>query len=126
MLFNSLVFLGAFLPVTYAVFWLLRTASARYVWLTITGYVFYGYWNPWFCLLMAFSTLVSYLAGLGFLRYTSPSARRLCLVVPITVDLLLLGFFKYANFDLESAQWLIDAAGFGWRLPEEILVPFAD
>src|SRR5262249_5728131 len=40
-LFNSFVFLGLFLPITYIVFWSLRTAKARYVWLTITGYVFY-------------------------------------------------------------------------------------
>ena len=59
MLFNSFIFLGVFLPITYAVFWLLGTAKARYVWLTVTGYVFYGYWDPRFCLLMAFSTLGS-------------------------------------------------------------------
>src|SRR6185295_10508418 len=98
MLFNSFIFICAFLPVTYAVFWLLRSASSRYVWLALTGYVFYGYWDPRFTLLMAFSTIVSYLAGLGFLRWRDSRHRRLCLVVPITVDLLLLGFFKYANF----------------------------
>ena len=69
MLFNSFVFLFAFLPVTYLVFWSLRSAGARYVWLTLTGYVFYGYWDPRFTLLMAFSTLVSFGAGLGFLRW---------------------------------------------------------
>src|SRR4051812_20776827 len=104
MLFNSFVFLLLFLPITYAVFWRLRTAAARYVWLAVTGYVFYGYWNPRFCLLMAFSTLVSYSAGLGFLRFSAPAARRLCLVVPITVDLLLLGFFKYTNFALRTTH----------------------
>jgi alginate O-acetyltransferase complex protein AlgI len=108
MLFNSFVFLCAFLPVTYVVFWLLRSARARYVWLTITGYVFYGYWDPRFTLLMAFSTIVSYLAGLGFLRWQDPRHRKLCLVVPITVDLCLLGFFKYANFLLSAAH---DGAG---------------
>src|ERR1700754_3346475 len=99
MLFNSTVFLFLFLPVTYFVFWQLRSRNARYLWLTATGYVFYGYWNPAFCLLMAFSTLVSFSAGLGFLRWPSGSrARKLLLAVPITVDLLLLGFFKYTNF----------------------------
>ena len=90
MLFNSFIFLGVFLPITYAVFWLLGTAKARYVWLTVTGYVFYGYWDPRFCLLMAASTLVSYTAGLGFLRWSDPRHRKLCLVIPITVDLSLL------------------------------------
>src|SRR5687768_13724692 len=104
MLFNSFVFLGAFLPVTYLVFWLLRTASARYIWLTITGYVFYGYWDPRFTLLMGFSTLVSYLAGLGFLRWDDPGRRKLCLIAPIVVDLCLLGFFKYTNFLLSTVS----------------------
>lgn len=112
MLFNSYVFLFAFLPVTYLVFWSLRTASSRYVWLTVTGYVFYGWWNPWFCLLMAFSTLVSYFAGLGFLRWAEPGLkRRLCLIVPISVDLALLGVFKYADFTIQSGAALLRALG---------------
>ncbi len=112
MLFNSFVFLVLFLPVTYTVFWLLRNAAQRYVWLTVTGYVFYGYWNPKFCLLMAFSTIVSYAAGRGFLEWPDdPRRRKLCLVVPITVDLLLLGFFKYANFALRSIGDLSAFAG---------------
>jgi alginate O-acetyltransferase complex protein AlgI len=101
MLFNSYVFIFLFLPVTYGVFWMLSGAPLRYVWLTSSGYIFYGYWNPWFCLLMAFSTGVSFLAGLGFRRWSDATRRRLCLVIPITVDLLLLGFFKYANFGID-------------------------
>ena len=104
MLFNSLIFLLLFLPVTYVVFWLLGSAGARYVWLTVTGYVFYGYWDARFCLLMAFSTAVSYTAGLGLLRFRSGAARTACLILPITVDLLLLGFFKYADFLLGTAD----------------------
>ncbi len=119
MLFNSFVFLLGFLPVTYLVFWTLRSASSRYVWLTVTGYVFYGYWDARFCLLMAFSTLVSFTAGLGLLRLPEGSARKLCLIVPIAIDLLLLGFFKYTNFFLQSIH---DATGlFGLGLPVPVL-----
>ena len=74
MLFNSFAFLLAFLPITYLVFWSLRTAQSRYVWLTITGYVFYGFWNYRFCALMALSTLVSFTAGLFLRRETRPLA----------------------------------------------------
>ncbi|HEU5184786.1 MAG TPA: MBOAT family protein [Gemmatimonadaceae bacterium] len=124
MLFNSFVFLFLFLPVCYVVFWSLRTASSRYVWLTISGYVFYGYWDPRFCLLMAFSTLVSYLAGLGFLRWTDPRTRRLCLVVPITIDLALLGFFKYANFGMSAAREVFHFLGTEVTLPHlDIILP---
>ena len=124
MLFNSFVFLCAFLPVTYAVFWLLRDVSARYIWLTITGYIFYGYWNPRFTLLMAFSTLVSYLAGLGFLKWSDARRRRLCLVVPVVTDLCLLGVFKYTNFLLESTSQAAHLLGLNINLPRlSIILP---
>src|SRR3989304_234535 len=99
MLFNSLPFLYGFLPVTYIVFWLLKSKTQRYAWLALTGYAFYAGWNYKFCALMAFSTVVAYLAGLGMLRWQEPSwKRRLCVIIPVTTDLALLGFFKYANF----------------------------
>ena len=124
MLFNSAIFLFVFLPITYVVFWSLKRRSSRYVWLTITGYVFYGYWDPRFCLLMAFSTLVSYSAGLGFLRYRDARRRKLCLVLPITVDLLLLGFFKYFNFALDSTRSVASWLGADVQLPHlDIILP---
>ena len=117
MLFNSFVFLLLFLPITYCVFWALRTAQARYVWLVITGYVFYGYWDARFCLLMAFSTTVSYVAGRAFLAFADRRSRKLCLIVPITVDLCLLGFFKYANFVTRIFGDLSQALGWQTHLP---------
>ncbi len=125
MLFNSVVFLFAFLPVTYGVFWALRTARARYVWLAVTGYVFYGYWDWRFCFLMAFSTLVSYAAGLGFLRWDADERRRkLCLWVPVAVDLALLGFFKYANFAVDTASDVVRWMGADVRLPHlNVILP---
>jgi alginate O-acetyltransferase complex protein AlgI len=124
MLFNSLYFLYLFLPVTYFVFWRLRTKVQRYVWLTITGYVFYSFWNPKFCGLMALSTAVSYGAGLGFLRWKDARRRRLCLVLPIIFDLSLLGTFKYANFVLSTGNWLLQAVHLNFRAPSfDIVLP---
>src|ERR1700761_3927654 len=112
MLFNSPLFLFVFLPTGYWVFWMLRTKRQRYIWLTVTGYVFYAGWNWKFCFLMLFSTLVSYTAGVLFLREDwTERQRKLILWTPITVDLLLLGFFKYANFGLRSASDLMAAVG---------------
>jgi alginate O-acetyltransferase complex protein AlgI len=123
-LFNSFIFIFVFLPVTYGVFWALRNTTARYVWLTATGYVFYGYWDARFCLLMAFSTLVSYGAGLGFLRWSDERRRKLCLVVPIVVDLSLLGFFKYSNFALQTTQSALHLAGVDFHAPRlNIVLP---
>ena len=106
MLFNSLPFLYGFLPLTYLVFWRFRSKRARYIWLTLTGYVFYSFWDYRFCALMATSTLVSYLAGLGLRAWDDPRRRRLCLIAPVTIDLCLLGFFKYAGFAMVNANRL--------------------
>jgi alginate O-acetyltransferase complex protein AlgI len=124
MLFNSLPFLFLFLPVTYVVFWRLHTKRQRYVWLTATGYIFYSFWNPKFCALMALSTVVSYGAGLGFLCWKNSRRRHLCLVLPIVFDLSLLGIFKYANFVLSSSNWLFQAAHLNFRSPSfDIVLP---
>jgi alginate O-acetyltransferase complex protein AlgI len=117
MLFNSLVFLFAFLPAAYLVFWSLKTTRQRHIWLTVTGYVFYGYWDPRFCLLMGATTLVSYFAGRGFLATEDPLRRRLLLVAPISVDLAILGFFKYAGFFARSFNASVDMLGWHLRLP---------
>src|SRR5438105_10629838 len=110
MLFNSLGFLFFFLPITYLVFWRFAGKLPRYASLAISGYVFYAFWNYKFCALMLFSTGVSYLAGLGLLRWEDPARRRLCVVLPVVTDLALLGFFKYGNFAAANingiASWL--------------------
>jgi len=106
MLFNSFVFLFLFLPIVYFGFWRIHTKTRRYIWLTVASYVFYGTWNYKFCALMAFSTAVSYFAGVGMLEASDPRRRKLFLIVPVTVDLLLLGFFKYFNFTVSSVAHL--------------------
>jgi alginate O-acetyltransferase complex protein AlgI len=124
MLFNSLPFLYLFLPLTYFIFWRMRTKVQRYVWLTITGYIFYSFWNPRFCVLMALSTAVSYGAGLGFLRWKDAWHRRICLVLPIVLDLSLLATFKYTNFALSSANWFLQVVHSNLRAPTfDIVLP---
>jgi len=117
MLFNSLEFLYLFLPVTYFVFWGLRTKTQRYVWLTLTGYLFYASWNYKFCALMAFSTAVAYVAGLGLLRSRDPFRRKLLLVIPVVIDLALLSVFKYTNFTLETVNRLTLLLGTPSEIP---------
>jgi alginate O-acetyltransferase complex protein AlgI len=123
-LFNSLPFLYAFLPTTYIIFWQLKSKTQRYVWLTLTGYGFYAGWNYKFCALMAFSTVVAYLAGLGLLRWQDPGKRRLCLILPVVTDLSLLGFFKYTNFALETAGMVGGWFGAAAHFPKlDIVLP---
>jgi alginate O-acetyltransferase complex protein AlgI len=125
MLFNSTVFLYGFLPVVYLVFWCLRTRARRHAWLAVTGYVFYGAWDWRFCFLMLLSTVVSYAAGLALLAAEgNERRRRICCVVPIVLDLGLLGFFKYTNFALGTVRSISEAAGHPLALPSlDIVLP---
>src|SRR4051794_1654934 len=124
MLFNSRVFLFAFLPIVYLVFWRLQNKNQRYLWLTISGYVFYGFWNFRFCGLMLFSTIVSYVAAILMDQAKTPARRKLFLVVPITIDLALLGVFKYAGFAAESARSLAEALHMPLNVPAiHIILP---
>ena len=117
MLFNSFQFIYVFLPVAYLVFRALRSKRQRYVWLTITGYVFYGFWNYRFCALMAFSTLVSFLVGRALASTDDPRRRKLWVTLSVSVDLLLLGFFKYAGFMLDTTRGALSLLGVHVQMP---------
>lgn len=109
MLFNSYIFLYLFLPITYVVYWRLKQKNQHYIWLTIASYVFYGYWNYKFCFWMALSTLISFGAGLGLRAFDdSPKKRKFFLILPIAIDILILGIFKYTNFILGSFQDILN------------------
>lgn len=124
MLFNSLEFLYFFLPVSYFVFWRLKSKNQRYVWLTVSGYIFYSFWNYKFCFLMMLSTAVSYFAGLGFLRWKTTQARRMCVIIPVVIDLSLLGVFKYANFAMTSVSDLVTGMGYYLKTPHlSVILP---
>lgn len=98
MVFNSDVFLFVFLPLVFAVFWMARSREQRYAVLTISGYVFYGWWDWRFCSLLLLSSVVSFGAALLIESAGTVSAKRAWAASSIAVDLAVLGFFKYYNF----------------------------
>ncbi len=65
MVFSSHIFLFYFLPTVLVIYYLLSHHRLRHLALTILSYVFYGWANPLFVVLMAFSTVVDYICGLG-------------------------------------------------------------
>lgn len=98
MVFNSDIFLFAFLPVVYTLFWTLQGKQGRYLLLAAAGYVFYGWWDWRFCFLLLFSSLVSFIAGQGIAHSVTAQQKRFWVLGAVGVDLFLLGFFKYYNF----------------------------
>lgn len=63
MLFNSFPFL-VFLPIVFILYWFVfKPLKWQNSFVVVASYIFYGWWNKTFLLLIAFTTLCSYLFG---------------------------------------------------------------
>ncbi|MCH7727082.1 MAG: MBOAT family protein, partial [Planctomycetes bacterium] len=111
MVFTSHIFLFYFLPFALLVYYLLPFRF-RNVFLTLASYLFYGWWMPWFVLLMMTSTVVDYFcARIISVSGARRSHRVAALVTSIVVNLGLLGFFKYYMFAAETLNGLLELFG---------------
>jgi alginate O-acetyltransferase complex protein AlgI len=113
MVFSSQFFLFVFLPVALLVAAATRRGPRGLAngLLAALSYVFYGWSNPSFVLLMMFSTLVDFGCGHWLDRTSDPRQRRAAVTLSIVTNLSLLGFFKYFNFGVESYNALLGSLG---------------
>src|SRR3546814_8631437 len=110
MLFPTLDF-AVFFVAVFAVAWALKGhASARKLALLAASYVFYGYWDWRFCLLLLATSLLNYGAGLLIERTSAEGRRRAILAAAVALNVALLGFFKYYGFFIESLNDQIGSA----------------
>jgi alginate O-acetyltransferase complex protein AlgI len=112
--FSSHLFVYYFLPLTLLVYYALPRRG-RHAWLLLMSYLFYGWANPAFMGLMLVSTAIDYIGGrrIGALPPEAKRARRAWLILSMASNLSLLGFFKYFNFSLDSANSFLEAVGLG-------------
>lgn len=108
MLFTSIEFL-VFLPVVFALYWLLnRHTRWQNLLVVAASYIFYGWWDWRFLLLIAFTTLCSYISGLIIEKKQWGKA---ALWTNIIVNLAILGLFKYYDFFAVELAKLIGCSG---------------
>ncbi len=103
MVFSSLTFLYAYLPLVLIVYFLVPFRY-RNLTLFIVSLFFYGWGEPVYIFVMLLSITMNWLAGRQIRR--QPAQARRCLVFCIIANLLLLGFFKYWDFFVENLQHL--------------------
>ncbi len=124
MLFNSFIFIFIFLPITWLVFWMLKGKQNRYTWLSFSSYIFYGYWDWRFTILMMFSTVVDFTIAKWIDATDNQTKRKLLIMMTISINLLLLGFFKYYTFAAESVSSLLHIFSLNSPLPTfSIILP---
>ena len=95
MIFSSLEFM-VFLPVVFGLYWMLqRQVRWQNLLVVVASYVFYGWWDWRFLLLIAFTSACSYFSGLII---NDGRWRKTALWGNIIINLAILGLFKYYDF----------------------------
>jgi alginate O-acetyltransferase complex protein AlgI len=122
MVFSSHIFLFYFLPLSLLGYYCMPK-RAKNIFMTAVSYIFYGWSNPLFTLLMFISTLIDYSCGLiiGLAPAGNQRRRKLGVVAAIISNLSLLGFFKYTGFAMESYNQLFSFLGINGFDPVPVL-----
>ena len=120
MLFNSTEFL-IFFPVVLLLYFILP-ARIRYIWLLVSSYYFYMCWNPLYSILIALSTVITYLCGriVGGIKEREDiseekqrSIMKLAIAGSFITNLGILIYFKYANFLSDSINLFLEKLEMG-------------
>ena len=115
MLFNSFEFLF-FLPIVFLFYWFVfKRLKWQNLFLVIASYVFYGWWDWRFLILIALTTFFSYISGRLIVQYEG--RRKIQKAVSgtnIILNLSILGVFKYYNFFAENFAVLF--RNIGWQV----------
>ena len=103
MLFNSLEF-AIFLPIVFLLYWFVFKWSVKWqnLFVVVVSYFFYGWWDYHFLFLIAFSSFCSWGSGLLIERYRRRRAAKVIHILNITLNLLILGIYKYYDFFVDS------------------------
>lgn len=100
MVFSSVIFLFLFLPVVLGVYFLCPKQQAKNLGLIAASLLFYAFSGLWYVLLLLFSVLCNYIAGLFV------SGRKPVLYAAVAVNLGILGVFKYLGFLAQTVNHL--------------------
>jgi alginate O-acetyltransferase complex protein AlgI len=125
MLFNSYPFVFIFLPVALAGFYLLGRVrhNLAIAWLTLMSLIFYAAAGPWFLSILLSSTVFNYGAGILIAR-AKRRASVAFTITAISIDLIVLSYFKYANFAVDNASELFGLPQQHWDIVLPIGISF--
>jgi alginate O-acetyltransferase complex protein AlgI len=119
MLFNSLPFLFFYLIVT-PLFFLIKDTK-RWILLLIASCYFYITFVPAYILIIAFTIVIDYYAGLALEKTTDKKKRKRLLILSLAANIGVLAVFKYYNFFASNINQIYD--GHGPLLYLKILLP---
>lgn len=112
MLFNSFEFL-IFLPIVFLLYWFVfKPLRWQNLFIVAVSYIFYGWWDWRFLILIAFTTLCSFASGIVLEKLEGQRTKQKWVsAANITLNLLILCIFKYFNFFGENLAELFQLFG---------------
>jgi len=115
MLFNSTEFLF-FFPIVTALFFILP-AKVRWILLLAASCFFYMFFKPEYILILAFTIIIDYFAGILIENTVGKSEKRKFLILSLLANIGVLAFFKYYNFINGNLTSLGQVLGFTNKIP---------
>ena len=106
MLFNSFEF-ALFLPIVFLLYWFIfdyamRGCKRQLLWqnllIVVASYIFYGWWDWRFLILIAITTILSFLSGIGIEKAPTQRGKKAVMIANIVVNLGILDVYKYYDF----------------------------
>lgn len=110
MLFNSLEYI-LFLPIVFLLYWFvfdytIKNNKQQLLWqnmfIVVVSYIFYGWWDWRFLILIAITTFLSFLSGIGIERVETKQKKKIVMIINIIINLGILGVYKYYDFFVKS------------------------
>jgi len=122
MIFNSIDFLIYFIVVVTVYFCIPKKFT--WIWLLISSYYFYMYWNIKYLFLILFSTIITYIAGILIdkirkkdeIFFKKETLIKCILLFSIILNLLILFYFKYFNFFVENINYMLSV----FNIPKDL------
>ena len=112
MLFNSINYIFFLLPITCIVYYILlksKLITASKIWLVFVSIIFYSWYDPKYTTLLLLSMLGNFVVGSCFNAklFQNNKNRKGLLIFGLTANILLLGYYKYANFFIDNVNYLL-------------------
>jgi len=125
MLFTSIEF-ALFLPIVFYFYWFVtdKNLKIQNIFLLIASYVFYGWWDWRFLLLLSLLSVINYFIGINIENNEKSQKRKIWFIVGLIINIGFLGIFKYYNFFIDSFIDLISVLGYDLpRSTTKIILP---
>lgn len=124
MLFNSLDF-AIFFPIVFIIYWQLNHRhKIQNLFVVIVSYIFYGWWDWRFLLLILLSTIIDFSIGNQLSKHSRIKTRKYLLGISILTNLGILAYFKYANFFIDNFATAFSFLGFDFTVRSlKIILP---